>query len=430
VRALPHLLSRIETGLGDHQRMDVEAALNRGEYVKTVAQMEFRGIPIDVQAWHHIQSNWSLVETSLIHDLDRDYGVYEEGRFEGNLFAKFLLDYDIPWELTPTGGVLLEKDFFKETSETYPILKPLFDLRTTLSLMRKNELAVGSDGRNRALLGPFGTATGRNAYKAGKYIFGQAAWLRGLIRPEPGTGLAYIDWCQQEFGISGALSKDQAMMAAYQSGDPYIAFGKLCGQLPPDATKETCEEQRTLFKQCLLGIQYCMGSKRLGLRLKKPEVYARWLLEQHRRAYKRFWEWSNSAVHYGNLYGRLSTTYGWDLNIAATTKSTSLQNSPVQGNAADMMRLACIMCEERGVRTIGRLHDAILIEFDLCDEQDAIAAAQDAMADASRSILDGLELRSEATKILYPDRYMSERGREMCDRVWDLIGKIGHGKDS
>ena len=41
----------------------------------------------------------------------------------------------------------------------------------------------------------------------------------------------------QEFGIAAKLSGDRAKMAAYLSGDPYIAFGKQCGKLPAGATK-------------------------------------------------------------------------------------------------------------------------------------------------------------------------------------------------
>jgi DNA polymerase I-like protein with 3'-5' exonuclease and polymerase domains len=424
VMALPLLLRKIEHGVEKHPGMDMEAALIRGSYVKTVAQMEFRGIPIDLEAWDEIKSNWPLVEASLVNEIDQNYGVYVDRKFKEDLFAKYLLAHEIPWELTPTGRLSLDKDFFKDMSETYPILKPLYDLRTALSQMRDNKLAVGCDGRNRALLGPFGATTGRNAYKAGHYIFGQAAWLRGLIRPKPGNGLAYIDWCHQEFGISAALSKDQVMMAAYMSGDPYIVFGKACGLIPPDGTKETYGDQRDLFKQCLLGIQYSMGSKRLALRLKRPEIYARWFLEQHRRSYKRFWEWSDGVVHYGSLFGKLWTSYGWERNIEADFKPASLRNFPVQGNAADMLRLACISCEEKGVRTIGTLHDAILIEFDIQDEHEVVSTAQKAMLEASCLVLDGFELRSEAKRVLYPERYMSERGADMWNRVWRIIAEL------
>jgi DNA polymerase-1 len=47
---------------------------------------------------------------------------------------------------------------------------------------------------------------------------------------------------------------------------------------------------------------------------------------------------------------------------------------------------------------------------------------REAMAEASRIVLAGFELRSDCKIIRYPDRYMDERGRVMWDRVWKLIG--------
>jgi DNA polymerase I len=74
--------------------------------------------------------------------------------------------------------------------------------------MRLSDLAVGSDGRNRTLLSAFRARTGRNQPSNTKFIFGPAVWLRGLIKPPPGHGIAYVDWSQQEFGIAAALSGD------------------------------------------------------------------------------------------------------------------------------------------------------------------------------------------------------------------------------
>ena len=39
--------------------------------------------------------------------------------------------------------------------------------------------------------------------------------------------------------VGAALSLRQKMRQAYESGDPYLAFGKMAGALPADATKET-----------------------------------------------------------------------------------------------------------------------------------------------------------------------------------------------
>src|SRR5208283_6051431 len=84
------------------------------------------------------------------------------------------------------------------------------------------------------------------------------------------SAVAYVDWSQQEFGIAAALSGDRAMMDAYRSGDPYLAFGKQAGRIPADGTKQTHAAERDLFKTCVLGVQYGMGAASLAGRIGKP----------------------------------------------------------------------------------------------------------------------------------------------------------------
>ena len=86
-----------------------------------------------------------------------------------------------------------------------PQLQGLKDLRYILGQLRLSEIPVGSDGRNRCLLSPFASKTGRNQPSKSKFIFGPAVWLRSLIKPEKGKVLAYIDFSQQEFLIAAAL---------------------------------------------------------------------------------------------------------------------------------------------------------------------------------------------------------------------------------
>jgi hypothetical protein len=54
------------------------------------------------------------------------------------------------------------------------------------------------------------------------------------------------------------------------------------------------------------------------------------------------------------------------------------------------------------------------------------ARMQDAMREASHTVLDGFELGADAKIVRYPDRYMDERGTAMWDRVMDLIHKLQH----
>ena len=92
----------------------------------------------------------------------------------------------------------------------------------------------------------FSSKTGRNQPSNSKFVFGLSAWLRGLIKPSPGYGLAYIDWSQQEFGIAAALSGDHRMQEAYLSGDPYLTFAKQAGAAQADATKAALSLTPTL----------------------------------------------------------------------------------------------------------------------------------------------------------------------------------------
>ena len=184
---------------------------------------------------------------------------------------------------------------------------PIRELRHALGQMRLNELAVGSDGRNRCLLSPFRSRTGRNQPSNSKFIFGPSAWLRSLIQPQPGTALAYIDWSQQEFAIAAALSGDTAMMEAYTSGDPYLTFAKQAGAVPADATKQSHPNERGQFKVCALAVQYGMGERSLASSLGEADIVGRELLRLHRQTYPKYWQWSQAAIDHAMLLRRLHT---------------------------------------------------------------------------------------------------------------------------
>src|SRR6516164_5755542 len=139
--------------------------------------------------------------------------------------------------------------------------------------LRLNDLAVGRDGRNRLMLSAFQARTGRNQPSNSRFIFGPSVWLRGLIKPPPGYGVAYIDWRQQEFAVAAVLSNDVAMQAAYQSGDPYLTFGQQAGLIPADGTKTSHKFERELCKQCVLATQYGMEAESLSARIGRCARY-------------------------------------------------------------------------------------------------------------------------------------------------------------
>ena len=187
--------------------------------------MEHWGVPIDTKAYSALRGQWPGIQEELIRRIDTRYGVFEGRTFKRDRFGRWLTKRRIAWPKLESGQLALDDDTFREMARTHPEVAPLRELRVALSQMRLSELAIGQDGRNRCLLSPFQARTGRNQPSNSKFIFGPAVWLRGLIRPEPDWGLAYIDYSQQEFCIAAALSGDPAMLEA-------ATFPARGGQLP------------------------------------------------------------------------------------------------------------------------------------------------------------------------------------------------------
>jgi DNA polymerase I len=240
-------------------------ALLRGRYMAAVARMEHLGVPVDFALLRSLRRHWRDIRAHLVAEVDRDFGVYDGQTFKLERFAGFLANEGIPWPRLDSGQLALDDDTFREMAKTHPKVAPLRELRHAMGQLRLNDLAVGSEGRNRTLLSPFGTRTSRNAPSNSKFIFGPAVWLRGLIRPDPGKALAYVDFAAQEVGIAAALSGDQAMLEAVRSGDPYLGLAKQAGRAPADATKDTYGPLRDVFKVVVLGHRVRHGRAEPGV---------------------------------------------------------------------------------------------------------------------------------------------------------------------
>jgi DNA polymerase I-like protein with 3'-5' exonuclease and polymerase domains len=298
------------------------------------------------------------------------------------------------------------------------------ELRVTLSQMRLTDLAVGTDGRNRTLLSPFASKTSRNQPSTSKFIFGPSCWLRSLIRPGVEQSLAYIDWSGQEYGIAAKLSADPMMMQDYQSGDPYLAFGKRIGFVPQDAIKHTHAREREMLKvACGLGAMYGAGPDTLASTLSVPRWQAQEWLRQHRELYATYWNWSEAVLNTAMLTNHLHTVFGWTLHVGPHTSPRTFRNFPMQANGAELMRLACCLATERDVLVCCPVHDALLIEAPTVEIDEAVATTQAAMNEASSIVLDGFVLRTDVKRVQYPDRYGDKRGEKMWARIIDLLAE-------
>lgn len=411
VELTTRLLNAMEQGI------DWPRALLRGRYLAALTQVEAAGIPIGMALLQAFRAHQASIKQHLISEVGSQYNVYRGGSFSRAAFREYLDRKGIDWPKLPSGELRLDEDTFKDMATAYPELKALATLRKTLAQLRQEKLTVGEDGRNRVSFRPFATKTSRNAPSTTRFALALAKPLRALIRPEPGFALVYLDYQQQEYGIAASLSGDKAMQEAYLSGDPYLGFARLAGAVPLDATKESHPFERARYKVTTLAVQYGMAGTSLARQLQSPIDQARRLLADHRRVFRRFWEWSAQVEHRALEQGFISTNFGWRMHVDANTNPRSLLNWPMQAHGAEMLRIALILCVEAGVKVIAPVHDALLIEVPIDRLTDTTALAQRLMQEASEIVLPGFSLRTDADIINYPDHFPVGDGAPL----WHLI---------
>ena len=191
--------------------------------------------------------------------------------------------------------------------------------------------------------------------------------------------------------------------------------------MPACGTKNTHPIERNLFKACVLAVQYGMGADSLALRINVSLPEAMSLLKKHRDTFEKFWSWQENILNKTMLTGQCSTVYGWQVQVPAKSNSRSLSNFPMQANGSEMLRLACNLLVEAGIKICAPVHDAILIECKTENVGREILIAQNIMENASEIILDGFKLRSDVKIFSHPDRFQEDGAGEIWDKIVSLI---------
>jgi DNA polymerase-1 len=407
-------------------------ALHRARFAWATAMQERRGVPIDLIGLSRLRTHWDDIRVDLVETVDRDYRCYEivDGvpHFRDKLFAEYLRREGIRWpKLFDDAGRETDKfderaETFRDMARTFPQVDGLRELRSMLSKLRLNKLAVGSDGRNRTMLGPFGTKTGRNAPGNSKFVFGPARCIRPLIMASPGRALIHRDYSQQEVRVAAAMSGDGELLAACESGDVYLGIAEMLG-FPADRPGV-----RELFKTVTLGIQYGLAARSLASRAGISLYEAGEILARLQARFRVFNAWCSNVADYAGLNMTMSTSFGWTAKCPIGTNVRTIRNWPVQSAAAEILHIVAILAERRGVSIVAPVHDAFVAEAPVADAADVSLALDKVMRKASAMVLRGYELPTDHSLILPGQRYRDDRGAEMWNTINRLIDQRVNAK--
>jgi hypothetical protein len=431
-------------------------ALHRAQFGWALTGQERRGPPVNLTDHVRLKERWTVIKTDLVQAVDRDYGCFEiddEGaHFRDERLLTYAARHRIDWPRLESDPDRPDKsvETFKMMARAYPQLSKLQELRSVLAQLKNNKLAIGRDGRNRCLLGLFGTKTARNAPSNSQYIFGPAKCLRFLIEPPPGMVLIHRDYSQQEVRIAAILSGDGALLAACESGDVYLGIAEQLGFNPAEPGI------RDLFKIVVLAINYGAGPHMLaalaGISLHRAgEIVARL-----KARFRRFCDWCDNIADYAGLKLCLSDQFGWWVQCPPDSPSRTVRNWSVQARGSTVMRATSILADRRGIEIVAPIHDAFLAIAPMADAQDASLALDRCMRDASAAVLQGYELPTsdddgmglilpayadkrpvpeifEATPQMFCGRYFDKRGAVMWKEIHRLLDTtesgVKHGRE-
>jgi hypothetical protein len=411
--------------LRGHGRMlppvEVDKVIHWSNYsAKAIAQIQARGMPIDVPLWNLLQENRAAVISELLRRFDPSYGdedpIYTaDGEWSYARFEAWLARNGVlVWPRLASGALDVSGDAFRLMSHM-PGIEGLHALRDSIGFIAKARLPIGRDGRNRPSLFPFGTATGRNAHRRSPY--NAHAAVRGFIKfPRDIIGV-YLDWRTQEIGVAGALSGDEALMRDYAAGDIYHALARMCGLADdpnPETWKKAHSEVRNRMKGLQLGLNYGMGVPSLARGLDRHPCVASDIVEKHKRTYPRFWEWRANTAQAALLDRQIESVFGWPLRLSTSPNLRTLYNFPMQAAGAEMLRLATVRMCEAGIVPTMLVHDGILLEE---EHAERIEEAKEIMRGAGRDICSGLEIGVDVDQKLTGGARYSDK-RPMAKTMW------------
>jgi len=112
---------------------------------------------------------------------------------------------------------------------------------------------------------------------------------------------------------------------------------------------------------------------------------------------------------------------GWRMIVDESANERSLQNFPMQSNGAEMLRLACCLATENGIKVCCPVHDALLVEAEEENIDEVVQNTIHWMNTASKDLLDGFVLRTEVETVIHPIHFQPAKGKDIWNRIQGFL---------
>lgn len=362
-----------------------------------------------------LQKDIERLEEEIYSDCGEKFNINSPKQLGVILFEKLKL----PNGKKTKTGYSTSAEVLEKLKVDEPVVGKILDYRQLTKL--KSTYADGlneyidNDGRIRTTFNQTVTATGRLSSTEPnlqnipiRMELGRE--LRKVFVPKPGCLFVDADYSQIELRILAALSGDSKLIEAYRnSEDIHASTAAAVFKVSPE---NVTKELRSRAKAVNFGIVYGISSFGLGTGLNISKKEAEGYIEGYFETYPGVKKYLDDAVASAAKNGYSITYFGRRRPIPELESTNFMQksfgervamNSPVQGTAADIIKLAMLKVYERlekenpASKLLLQIHDELLIETPLEDVQKVKAIVEEEMKNAVNLAV-GLEVGIEEGK--------------------------------
>ena len=376
--------------------------------IPVLVDMEYEGIRLDSDALRsyseHLEHEIGNLHSRIIMAAGREFNIDSPKQLGIVLFEELNL-VDKP-KKTATGQYSTRESELQRLAPKHEIVRDVLDYRNAVKLKsvyvdQLPNWVNENTGRLHTHYGQTWTATGRMQSNNPNLQTIPVRKERGreiraaFIPRDDDHVLLAADYSQIELRIMAELCKDHGMMEAFQTGTDIhtVTASKVYKVEPEDVTREMRDKAKTVN----FGIIYGISAFGLQQRLNIPRSEASDVIKNYFEKYPGVQTYIDETVEFAKEHGYVKTLTGRRRYLRdITSRNGSLRaaaerlamNSPIQGTAADMLKLAMIrvhsLLKSGGYKTkmLLTVHDELVFDLYREEQEELLPKIEEAMKTA------------------------------------------------
>ena len=335
--------------------------------VQVLTDMEAEGINLNVKFLKELSktlnADISILEKDIFEEVGETFNLASPKQLGVILFEKLKL-VDKP-KKTKTGQYSTAEDILSYLSKEHPIVAKILEWRSLQKLENTYVSALPNDlnpntKRIHTVYNQAVAATGRLSSNNPNLQNIPIRTPRGqevrkaFIPRDNDHILMAADYSQIELRIIAALSKDPAMVKAFQNNEDIHAA--TAARVFDVSLEEVTREQRSNAKTVNFGIVYGVSAFGLSQQTNLNRSESKELIDTYYERYPQLKQYISDQVNFARENGYVATVLGRrrylkDINsqnaVVRGAAERNAVNAPIQGSAADIIKLAMIQIHQK-----------------------------------------------------------------------------------